>query len=179
MATLAGFFIYITWKEKESEDFYLEKLGTVQAQTHSKNIIISPLVAVIGKEHPFKNKPIIEGKIENRGNWTIKHLVLKASFLNFKNESMYDVEFSPLRYILKKENTKIPFIEMLIREEELPLKPYEKAEFTFTMENCPRDLLNAMGMDKQKFNFNFSKPKSDEKNWSGKLKYKILRLRFF
>lgn len=179
MTTLAGFYLYTTWKEEEGNELYLEKLGTALAQIYSKNISISTLSAQISNSYPYKGKPIMQAKIENLGNKTIKHLVLKVSFLDFKNDSLYDVEFEPLKYISKKEDLKIPFIEMLIRSEELPIKGNEKIEFTYHMEKCPEEIRDSMEKNKSKPKSMFFKYKPAKDNWSGKLKYRILRVRFF
>ncbi len=177
LSTFAGFFLYATWKENEGEELYLEKLGSVLAQTYYNKIVITDLEAKISKTYPYKEKPVLKGSIENLGNSTIKHLVIKVYFLDFRNDSIYDVEFEPLKYISKKEGVVTPFIEMLIREDEVPLGENEKAEFTYSLENCPPEI--GKMIENNQLKPTFVKHRINKDSWSGKLKTKILRMRFF
>lgn len=168
--TLVGCFIYFEFKGEEFKRYYQELLGKAKAKVYSKYIEISGLDAMIENSGALKGRPVIEGKIINKGAKNITNLIIKVNFLDRDSAVLYELDIHPQEPSLGSPIITHIAIPYLYTPQKAAIKPNEEFVFKKIMTNCPTEIFVELREGE--------KPKKSFGKWFGKLTAQIVSLDF-
>ncbi len=168
--TLVGYFIYLEFKSREFSRVYQELLEKAKAKVYSKHLDIFGLDARIENAGALKGKPIIEGAITNKGSREIINLVLKLSFLDRDNASIYELVAYTQEPALGSTiftHTSISHMYGYAHPVDA-LKPGQTLKFKKIITGCPTEIFVELREGE--------KPTKSFGRWSGKLTSEVVSL---
>jgi len=88
--TLVGYSVYLELKNEESRISYMYALDKISARIYGKYIELSGLTAKIERSGALKDKAVLEGTINNRGQRDLSELIMKIKFLDTDGAVIYE-----------------------------------------------------------------------------------------
>jgi hypothetical protein len=160
--TLAGYSVYLEFKNREFKRVYQELLEEAKAKIYSRHLDIFGLDARIESTGALKGKPIVEGAVTNKGTRNVVNLVLELSFLDKDSAVIYEFTARPQEPSLQSVYTRAHSSD--------EIKPGETLKFKKILTGCPTEIFVELREGE--------KPTKSFGRWSGKLISKVVSLNF-
>lgn len=140
VSTLAGYTLYIQWKEDTNSLSYRNSISKLTAEMFAKDIVLSNVSVKVWKEPPFTGIPVIEGSIKNNSQKTMTSLSVEAAFRRPDGSVAYRAWLRPLGEDEFSQRTALSGAERTRRV----LAPGEGMSFKHLLRNCPRELVSGV-----------------------------------
>lgn len=164
VSAFLGFIIYLQWQKLNSVFQYYETVGRLDTISYTKNIEVGPSRIGLG----FKNIPIVEGTIKNRGKRSIIAITIKLNFLDIQNNAIFSYTIHPLEPIQPPAFfKKIHFTRFTLLKEPI-LEPNSTTIFRCVLWKCKKKFIKMMRRN------SFS---NNPGEWCGKIEGKVIQLR--
>lgn len=140
VSTLAGYTLYIQWKEDSFALKYRNSIYKITAEMFRPEIVISNASAKISEGDPFAGMPVFEGSIKNNSAKTLSAVTIELVFRRGDGSVIYRGWLSPIGENGPSHKAQFP------GEEEIgsALMPGEGMSFRFFLKNCPREIASSL-----------------------------------
>lgn len=137
VSTIAGYTLYIQWKEDTNSLHYRRSIAKLTAEMFAKDIVLSNVNVKVWKDAPFTGIPVLEGSIKNNSQKTISSISIEVAFRRPDGSVAYRALLRPLGDDEFSASVSLSGIERTSRI----LAPGEGMSFKHLLRNCPRELV--------------------------------------
>jgi len=140
VSSFLGLIIYLQWRQLNFALSYYESLEKFDTALYAKNIAMDSLKIKLG----FRELPVLEGRISNKGKRAVVSLALKINFLDNVNKPVYSCMIHPLEpFSTPRFFKKLHFTHFAFLKEPL-IKPDSVTLFKWTLWRCPRKFVKML-----------------------------------
>lgn len=136
VSTLAGYTLYIQWKEDSFALTYRNSIYKLTAEMFRQDVILSNVNVKIWEGAPYGEMPVFEGKIKNNSAKAVASLTIEVAFRRPDGSVAYKAWMNPLG---DKESSPYP-ISAGVGHARNVLLPGEGMSFAQILRNCPREV---------------------------------------
>jgi hypothetical protein len=168
--TLAGYIIYLEWKDKELRTAYEQLMKKVNAKLYSRHIEISGLSAGIESSGGLEGRPVASGALKNKGYRDIADIVMLIRFKDKDGAILYEVVFHPQEPPLGASALSKVALPYISEPRKTPIKAGATLPFKKILTNCPGGISSELRKKEG--------GRDGSGSWSGTLDAEILSVSF-
>lgn len=140
VSTLAGYTLYIQWKEDSFALKYRNSIYKITAEMFRPEIAISNASAKISEGEPFDGMPVFEGSIKNNSVKTLSSVTIEVVFRRKDGSVVYRGWLRPVGENGVSYKAQFPGEEKIGNA----LMSGEGMSFRFFLKNCPREIASSL-----------------------------------
>jgi hypothetical protein len=145
--TLAGYLVYLEFRDKELQSTYQQLLKKVNTKFYSRHIEISGLTASMESTGTLKGKPVVEGILKNNGYREIADILILIRFLDKDGAVLYEVVFHPQEPSLGASNLTQVALPYISAHAKTPIKQGATFPFKKILTNCPKEIASELNRE--------------------------------